>query len=114
MSREQAVSFNNLTFEIKDNKSVEVNGKTKDDDDIAIQGKDEKSAKVSLVSPLLATSVGALTGMSLIAVSSPFMLPVMIPLAATATLTGMILGAQEPSSQTHERTICVEINKRNK
>lgn len=108
VNREQAFGFNfkDLSFEMKDNKKVEVNGTTKDDDDIDIRGKDEKSTKIALISPF-----------GLLAVANPM-------LASTAILNGILEGQDQESSgplsnafgisQSHEKSVCVDINKRNK
>lgn len=63
-----------LSLELNDNKRVEVNGKTKSDDDIDIVGTDEKKESVSLFPALALFGLG--------------------------------------SSRSHEKTICVDINKR--
>lgn len=111
VSREQEFGFNflDLSFEIKDNKSVEVNGSTKDEDDIDIRGKDEKSTKIALFSPFGLLAAATTVTNQMLATSAATSSGILREQASFGPLNN-IFGI----SQSHEKTVCVDINKRNK
>jgi hypothetical protein len=58
IKREQSAGFNlsNLCFEVSDGKSMKVDGKNEDDDDVKVRAKDEETHRVSLlpaIAPIL-------------------------------------------------------------
>jgi hypothetical protein len=89
--REQRAGFNfsNLSFEVSDEKSMKVDGKNEDDDDVKVRAKDEETHRVSLL-PIVAAPV-----VPLIAIFSPQSIPALFG-----------------PSHTHEKTMTVDVHKK--